>query len=197
MSVLFGYLILVQPRGARLNKARVELSSSGARRAPELLNVGSQDFQGSIYHILQGENLAASVVNVNLSGLLEVGSIDPRAVGATVDSSATTSTSELTPWIPYASGGLVLLVLAGAFTWAWQRGRVSSGERQQELQRQQGEIMRQIAHLDDLHALGDISEEAWRSQRAQLKAQLLSIAGGLGDTLAVENEFVPGHVDSP
>ena len=163
--------------------------------APELLNVGSQDFQGSIYHILQGENLAAGVVNVNLSGLLEVGSIDPRAVGATVDSSATPSASELTPWIPYALGGLVLLVLAGIFIWAWQRGRISSGERKAELQRQQGEIMRQIAHLDDLHAVGDLAEDAWRSQRAQLKAQLLSIASGLDETLAVENEYVPGHVD--
>ena len=164
--------------------------------APELLNVGSQDFQGSIYHILQGENLAASVVNVNLSGLLASGSIDPRAVGATVDSGSTTSASELTPWIPYTLGALVLLVLAGAFIWAWQRGRISSGERQQELRRQQGEIIRQIAHVDDLHALGELSEEAWRGQRSQLKAQLLSIAGGLDEPLAAENEFVPGHVDS-
>lgn len=147
--------------------------------SPDLVDAGPQDFQGSIYHIWQGANLAAGAVQMNLAGLLEQGSVDPRTLGEDVASSATTSANVMSPWVPYASGGLVLIVLIGAFVWAIQQGRIFGGASTHDVQRQRLELMRRIAHLDDLHALGDLSEEAWTSQRAQLKAQLLVVTGGL------------------
>jgi mono/diheme cytochrome c family protein len=154
--------------------------------APDLVSAGSQDFQGNRYHILQGENLPVGTINLSISGLIEAGGIDPRTLGAGAagadsgaSSGAAGSSDLLAPWAPYLSGGLMVLVLAGAFGWAWQQGRISGSERRQELQRQRAEIMRSIAHLDDQHALGDISEEVWNSRRAHLKAQLLSVAGRL------------------
>jgi hypothetical protein len=38
------------------------------------------------------------------------------------------------------------------------------------------ELIAQIARLDDLHALGELDERAWRRQRARRKDELLAIA---------------------
>jgi hypothetical protein len=52
------------------------------------------------------------------------------------------------------------------------------------LVRQRDELVRQIAQLDDLHALGALDQASWQQQRAALKARLLETALRLSESTA-------------
>ncbi len=156
-------------------------------------SVGSQDFQGQTYQIWQGSDLQPGSVQMSFAGLLAQGETDPRAAasGSTTSngssSPAATSSASVavlesaTPWF---SGGFVVLVLAGVVVWSWQQGRINSGKQEHDLHGQQDELLRRIAHLDDLHAIGELDMETWRTQRAQLKAKLLDVVAHLPDAAA-------------
>jgi mono/diheme cytochrome c family protein len=149
-----------------------------------LQNGGSQSFQGRMYQIWQGNNLQPGRLTMELDGLLEVGTVDPRMLGDGASSTATASGAAplLLPWMPWTLGAVAVLALAAMVTWSWQRGQLRPKSQVDELRRQQSELIQQIAQLDDQHVLGELGEEPWRMQRAQLKARLLSVASRLSDS---------------
>lgn len=153
-----------------------------------LTSVGAQDFQGQVYQIWQQQDAPAGEITVRMSGLLEAGAFDPRA--AAVDGSQAMAASAgsvspgLEPWMVWFSALLVAGVLGGGLAWSWRNGRIRSADPAGDLRRQHSALVQQIAHLDDLHALGEIDQDAWQTQRAHLKAQLLEIARRQADRAA-------------
>ena len=142
-----------------------------------LQTVGSQDFQGRTYQIWSGSDLPVGDIRLSLTGLLAAGDVDPREVGTTTDAQgAPVTVSAFEGWMAWASGALVLVIVAGVVGWAWRNGRLDTANRAEDLKRRQQELIAQIAHLDDMHALDAITPEAWATQRAQLKAKLLDLA---------------------
>jgi mono/diheme cytochrome c family protein len=136
----------------------------------------AQDFQGRTYRIWQGADLPAnSEVQIALSGLPPAGAAD---LGVAPDAAALPGvvTTGFAPWMAWLMGGLTVAALAGVLLWSWRAGRVQTGSRGQELVRQREELVRQIAQLDDLHALGALDQASWQQQRAALKARLLETA---------------------
>lgn len=146
-----------------------------------LENLGPQDIQGETYLMWQREGIApADRVTVELSGLLASGEIDPRATaggGGQQPLSAVARVPQLEAWTPWAMGGVLVLGIVGAFVWAWRARMPHTPAGEQEILRhQQNKLLHRIAKLDDLHAVGEISEDNWQQQRARLKAELLTIA---------------------
>jgi hypothetical protein len=144
-----------------------------------------QDFQGRIYRIWQGADLPAnSEVQIALSGLPPAGAAD---LGVAPDAAAAlpgVAAAGFAPWMAWLMGGLTVAALAGVLLWSWRAGRVQTGSRGQELVRQRDELVRQIAQLDDLHALGALDQASWQQQRAALKARLLETALQLSESTA-------------
>ena len=139
-----------------------------------LESVGPQDIQGEAYLMWQRENVAPDqTVTVKLSGLLEAGEVDPRAVEGAGASSG--SVPQLADWTPWTMGGVLLLALAGVFAWAWRARMTQSGDQIALARRHRKELIQRIAKLDDLHAMGEVSDQNWRQQRARIKAELLTI----------------------
>lgn len=158
---------------------QLEVTITPADGAP-LEVAESQEFQGRTYRIYRSESLPASEVEVALAGLLDVNAVDPRegavAAGASTSQSTGSSGEPFSPWMAWSVGGLGALVLAGGVLWSWRSGRVQVGDQEQDLRREVDELARRIAQLDDLHALGQVSDEIWQHQRSQLKARLLEIS---------------------
>lgn len=162
---------------------------------PALVSGGVQQFEGGQnYQVWRGDALEPGVVNVSLTGLLPPGAIDPRQAGdatgapaAGAPATGATETGAIIPdtvalldqWMVWFSAGIVILGLIGAVAWAWQQGRFTGGDSATELGRQRDDLLRRIAHLDDLRALGEVGDEAWQAQRVQLKAQLLEVSARL------------------
>lgn len=151
-----------------------------------LESIGPQDIQGQTYQMWQSENITPDqTVLAQLSDLLAAGDIDPRAsAGATGASGASgsqnTSVSARVPqlegWTPWALGGVLLLGLAGIIAWAWRARLAESADDPKALmRRQRAELIQRIAKLDDLHAVGEVSDDNWQQQRARLKAELLTV----------------------
>lgn len=151
----------------------------------DLTALGSQSMSGSNYQLWQGQALMPGTISVKLAGLLTRDSIDPRTLqnnsnqqaGNSASSSAITSSNvpQLESWVMWLMGGLLLVPLAGVLVW-WRR---SSSLRRKgfstDLQARRTELIKQIARLDDLHALDQMETSAWQKQRAQLKTELLEI----------------------
>lgn len=152
--------------------------------APALANAGVQQFEGGQnYQMLRAEGLEPGLVEVSLTGLLPAGAVDPRATGATAGADAGVvvpgTIALMEPWMVWLSALVVSLGLVGAVVWAWRQGRITSGDSKVELRRQRNDLLRRIAHLDDLRALGEMGDDTWRLQRVQLKAQLLEVSARL------------------
>ena len=141
-----------------------------------LASMGPQDIQGEIYQMWQSETVTPDlVVTAKLSGLLEAGELDPRAA-QTSDGTQTAVPSARVPqlegWTPWVLGGVLLIGLAGVFAWSWRARMAQPGDERP----QRAELLQRIAKLDDLHAVGEISDDNWQQQRARLKAELLTVA---------------------
>lgn len=150
--------------------------------APALTSAGAQDFQGTSYQIWQAQQLAAGPVTLNLSGLLRSGDLDPRAAGGAGSGSASTGTiAPFAPWMAWAMGLAVSLALAGVVAWSWREGRFESSDSPENLCLQRDELVRRVAHLDDLQVLGEVNHDEWRVQRAQLKNKLMEIDSRLAE----------------
>ncbi|RLT35923.1 MAG: hypothetical protein DWI57_15340 [Chloroflexi bacterium] len=147
-----------------------------------LESVGPQDIEGEVYQMWQSEGVTPDQqVTARFSGLLEAGDIDPRAAAPASDGTqnpvASVRVPQLADWTPWALGAVVLLGLVGLFAWAWQaRMTHTVGDAKSLLRRQRAELIQRIAKLDDLHAVGEISDDNWQQQRARLKAELLTVA---------------------
>jgi hypothetical protein len=77
--------------------------------------------------------------------------------------------------IPLAFGSIVVLVLAAAILLFVQRERTKSPPTAEQMVARREELIDRIARLDDLHALGELEERAWQSERASLKRELVGI----------------------
>ncbi|HXF64658.1 MAG TPA: c-type cytochrome [Caldilineaceae bacterium] len=145
----------------------------------------AQEFEGRRYLLWQGAGLPAeSTVQLSLSGLMPAGATDPRTGTGASAIGATAASITFAPWMAWLTGGLAAVALAGVLLWSWRAGRVQTSSRAQDLARQRDELIRHIARLDDLHALGELDQESWQSQRAQLKARLLEVSLRLSDSTA-------------
>ncbi|MBI3957847.1 MAG: c-type cytochrome, partial [Chloroflexi bacterium] len=145
-----------------------------------LTSLGPQDIQGEVYQMWQSENVTPDQrVSAQLSGLLAAGDLDPRAAqssGGTQSPVASARVPQLEGWTPWALGGVLLLALAGVFVWAWRAAMTQTGDEKALMRRQRTELLQRIAKLDDLHAVGELTDANWQQQRARLKAELLTVA---------------------
>jgi len=149
--------------------------------ASALTPAGSQELQGTPYNIWMGTELPPAPLVVTLSGLLAPDSVAPPAAASGASTAApgpaAESTPPLDPWLPWATGGIVVVGLASAAVWSWRQGAdASAADINEATARQRQALIQRIARLDDLHAVGDVSDADWQRQRAQLKSQLLRIA---------------------
>ncbi len=145
-----------------------------------LTSMGPQDIQGEVYQMWQSENVAPDQnVSAQLSGLLEAGELDPRAAQSsdgTQSPVASARVPQLEGWMPWALGGVLVLALAGLSVWAWRARLTQTGDEKALIRHQRTELLQRIAKLDDLHAVGELTDAHWQQQRARLKAELLTIA---------------------
>jgi hypothetical protein len=147
-----------------------------------------QNMGDSAYQLWSGVDLAPVSLDVGLDGLLMPGDPDPRAnaAGGGLDQSASqaqgiprSTTPPMEPWVAGLIAGLVAAALIGVTVWAWSSGRLRLTYSRGDLMTLRAEMIEQIAHLDDLHALGDLSDNEWLRQRAQLKTQLVDVESRL------------------
>lgn len=158
---------------------------------PDMEAAGPTDIQGQTFQLWRKSGAGAGTVDVKLNGLIEQGSMDPRTVGAAGSSSSGSAAGNsgeagaptvaaailppLEPWVTWVMVALVAASLMAAVGVAIQRGSFSGGSRRQDLAARRDALFNQIAHLDDLHALGDIDDADWMKQRAGLKTELLAV----------------------
>jgi mono/diheme cytochrome c family protein len=151
-----------------------------------LESLGPQDIQGQAYLMWQSENITPDQrVSAQFSDLLAAGDIDPRAPAGAMGASGASGTQntgasvrvpQLEGWTPWALGGVLLLGLVGMIAWAWRvRLAQSADDPKALMRRQRSELIQRIAKLDDLHAVGEVSDDNWQQQRARLKAELLTV----------------------
>ena len=146
--------------------------------APTLSAGGVQDIQGSSYQIFSQQNLAAGDVALNMRGLLERGTVDPRSVTTAADGTAATMATILPPmeeWVTWLMLGLVAAALVAALGVALQSGSLAFTHSRQDLNQLRQSLIEQIAQVDDQHALGALTDSAWLRQRSLLKAQLVDV----------------------
>jgi mono/diheme cytochrome c family protein len=155
--------------------------------APEVDLVGPRDMGGQEYLVYSKENFDPQMIDLKVSGLLAAGSPDPRAgaAGAGTEAAAATEgsgTSEvretaapLASWATWAMLALVGAGLLGGVGYALQRGTLNTKYTRAGLADLRETLLQRMAHLDDMRALGEISQSEWMRQRAYLKAQLVDV----------------------
>ncbi len=155
----------------------VEATASQA----DLQFVGPQDIQGLSYLQWSAESLDPQMFTLTLSGLIEAGGEDPRlqalpAGGVTSATSA--ATSDVDPAIALTMGSILLVIIAGVVVWRWRSGAQQSAapvRTSVSPEKQRQRLIQQIAQLDDQHALGNLDEDSWQSQRAAFKRELYAL----------------------
>lgn len=148
--------------------------------------MGEQDYQ-----FWEGANVEQRIV-VDLDGLPATG--DPSPFGATtaaaagstavttgsasestVEGMAATTTPPPELWMAVLVAAVVMAGLIGVLLWANQTGALRKGYSRADLNSLSEQLLDRIARLDDLHAIGDLSDSEWMKQRAQLKVQLVDV----------------------
>jgi hypothetical protein len=71
--------------------------------------------------------------------------------------------------------GLVAAALLGVIGYALQRGALNTQYSRANLADLRESLLQRMAHLDDMHAMGEISQSEWIRQRSYLKAQLVDV----------------------
>ncbi len=146
--------------------------------APTLDAGGVQDIQGSNYRIFSKQALAAGEVALSLRGLLERGTVDPRSATTAADGTTGPMATILPPmesWVTWVMIGLIVAALLAALGVALQRGTLAFSYSRQDLNQLRNSLIQQIAHVDDQHAAGALTDSAWLQQRSLLKAQLVDV----------------------
>ena len=161
------------------------------KAARQIIMRYSQNMQGSSYQLWQGQALMPGKIALKLAGLLTQDSIDPRTVqgadgSASAPPMASGSVLHLESWMTWAMGGFLLLPLAGALVWAMCSGTMQRKGQGTDFRLRRTELLKQIARLDDLHALDQIDTAAWQQQRSLLKAELLEINAKVTNSAAVD-----------
>ncbi|MCB0061190.1 MAG: hypothetical protein KDE19_03715, partial [Caldilineaceae bacterium] len=138
-----------------------------------------ETFQNQTYQLWRPEGAVPEALTIRLNGLLAADEIDPRTVpGAQTgaNSVAAVAAPQLTGWMPWVVVGILFAGMAGVVVWSMQTGRLGAKRDGKPRESQRTTLLKRIAHLDDQHATGQLDEEEWQQQRAQLKARLLSLA---------------------
>lgn len=140
-----------------------------------------ETLQNQTYQLWQPDGAAPTSVTIQLSGLLQEGDADPRAVGSANTEAGTTPATAtavllLQPWMSWVIGSVAGVALAGVLLWSFQQQRAGKRNPFQELRTQREVLLQQIALLDDRHAIHELDDATWQRERAHLKAQLLQIA---------------------
>lgn len=150
------------------------------------------------YQFWESANLEPQTIGVELSGLPATGDPSPfgtdtAAAAAAGDSAATsagasssgtdamaaTRTPPPEPWMAALVAAVVAAGLAGGLLWARASGMLRKGYSRADLHTLSEMLLDRIARLDDLHAIGDVSDSDWMRQRAQLKVQLVDVMARL------------------
>jgi mono/diheme cytochrome c family protein len=150
------------------------------------------------YQFWEGLQLEPQTISVALGGLPAAGDPSPfaaemgaaaadatgAAMGAqggqqTINGMPATRTPPPEPWMAALIAGVVVAGLAGVLLWARSTGALRMGYNRGDLNTLRDSLISQIAHIDDLHALGDIGDSEWMRSRAQLKAQLVDVLARL------------------
>jgi hypothetical protein len=152
------------------------------------------------YQFWESLNVEPQTISVSLQGLPTAGDPSPfagaqgsgtgsgmaGATGAagsggtqTINGMATTRTPPPEPWSAAVIAGVIAAMLAGVLLWARSSGQLRVGYSRADLSTLREQLIDRIARLDDLHAIGELSDSDWMRQRAQLKAQLVDVLGRL------------------
>lgn len=146
--------------------------------APELTFDSVQSIQGTEYQLWRTSDADPGQVAIQLLGLPEAGTADPRSAAAAT-TGGTTQLAAISPpmeaWVSWIMIALVAASLIGVTGVAIQRGVLASAPSRRDLQSLQESLIVEIARIDDLHALGQLSETEWLRRRTNLKAQLMDV----------------------
>jgi mono/diheme cytochrome c family protein len=140
------------------------------------------------YLVFNKENFAPQTIDLALTGLLAAGSPDPRApeaVAATENAGGSTTGAgaaaarqtapPLPDWAIWFMLALVAAALLGVLGYALQRGTLDDHYTHSSLAELRETLIQRMAHLDDMHAMGQIGQAEWMHQRSYLKAQLVDV----------------------
>lgn len=154
-------------------------------QASNMEDAGPQNMGGQEYELFRLADSAPQTIDVNLTGLLAAGSADPRTAASEAAGAASGATGNsgdlgtvpppLDSWVMWVMGALVAAALLGVVGVAIQRGALNTQSTRQGLGEQRENLLQRMAHLDDLRAMGTISQSDWMHQRAYLKAQLVDV----------------------
>lgn len=143
--------------------------------APALTFDSVQTIQGAEYQVWGQTAFGPGTVEVKLQGLLEPGAADPRTATTSGAGQLATIDPPMEAWATWVMIALVGAILLGVVGVALQRGTLTTATTRQDLHGLRNALMTQIAHIDDQHALGQISDAEWLRRRATLKAQLMEV----------------------
>ncbi len=140
-------------------------------------SAGQETIQGVFFHLWSAPVASSTPVHVSLRGLIAAGGLDPRPDrGTTPSREMPVSAPPLDARVPLAFGSIVGLLLVAALLLFVYRERTKSPPTKEQLAARREELIDRIARLDDLHALGELEEKSWKSERASLKSELIGIS---------------------
>ncbi len=158
---------------ADLPGLEVDITFGGEALEP----AGEETVQGVLFRLWSAPVSGEDPVVISLRGLIAAGGSDPRPDRITQPNrELPVSAPPLDFRIPLAFGGIVTVVLLASVLIFIYRERTGSPLTAEQLTARREELLDSIARLDDLHALGELEEGAWRKERASLKRELLDIA---------------------
>ena len=146
--------------------------------AGEPLEPGGQEtIQGVSFRRWSAPVSSGLPLQVRLRRLIPAGGLDPRAEREPqTNRQMPIAAPPLDTRVPLAVGGIVTLILLAAILLFVQRERNRRPPTAAQITARRAELIDQIARLDDLHALGELEENAWKRERENLKQELIAIA---------------------
>ena len=140
-------------------------------------SAGQETIQGVFFRLWSAPVAGGTPVHVSLRGLIAASGLDPRPDRGTAPSrEMPVSAPPLDARVPLAFGSIVGLLLVAALLLFVYRERTKSPPTPEQLAARHEELIDRIARLDDLHALGELEEKSWRSERDSLKRELVGIS---------------------
>jgi mono/diheme cytochrome c family protein len=146
---------------------------------PAMESEGVQEMQGQAFQLWRKSAFDPQAIAISMQGLLEPGSVDPRAGAVDGGALGAAATPAISPppdaWVGWVIGALVGAGLLAAAGVAIQRGTVRTGYSRTDLNDLRSSLLDRIARVDDLHAMGELNQAEWMRQRANLKVQLVDV----------------------
>ena len=143
------------------------------------------------YQFWSAQDAQPGTLEVNIAGLPEPGVNDPRlaareaaaasasttdvAANAAAPGASRTTPALLDPWVSAVVAAIVAAGMVGALLYARAAGSVRTRSTKADLGALRDDLLDQLAHLDDLHALGEVNNNEWMRRRSRFKTQLLDV----------------------